>query len=164
MPFLKGSSACLPFIISVSLRHLPSSHFFLLVWVFVDTTLICSGFAASSTADMKHMNRTILLSLLSKCQNLLEDTDFDFDGQRVNTTLSFNTSTSTNNSSGKTYDNAYFYILFVFFFYTFLAMTLFKCVLSEDKKDPYEDFINTGQSSGQKFNTDKFDFEEEGSF
>ncbi|KAJ0011650.1 hypothetical protein NQD34_012625, partial [Periophthalmus magnuspinnatus] len=55
-------------------------------------------------------------------------------------------------SPRKTYDSAYFYILFVFFFYTFLAMTLFKCVLSEEKKDPYEDIINTQQSSRQKFN------------
>ncbi|KAJ0058738.1 hypothetical protein NL108_000438 [Boleophthalmus pectinirostris] len=110
------------------------------------------------------MNRTLFLSLLSKCQKLLEDTDFDLSGRHVNSTESPATSvTSSIPSSRKTYDNAYFYILFVFFFYTFLAMTLFKCVLSEEKKDPYEDFINIQQSSGQKFNIDKFDYEEEGS-
>uniref|UniRef100_A0A669B795 Uncharacterized protein n=1 Tax=Oreochromis niloticus TaxID=8128 RepID=A0A669B795_ORENI len=50
-----------------------------------------------------------------------------------------------------TYDNAHFYILFVMFFYSFLAMTLFKCFIDsdEEKKDPYEEFIKTGQSSTQ---------------
>uniref|UniRef100_A0A665TP04 Uncharacterized protein n=1 Tax=Echeneis naucrates TaxID=173247 RepID=A0A665TP04_ECHNA len=87
------------------------------------------------------MNRTLLLSLLSRCQQILEDT--------------------------ATYDNAYFYILFVMCFYSFLAMTLFKCFIDsdEEKKDPYEMFMSTRQSSTEKFNTgcmvEKFDFEEE---
>uniref|UniRef100_A0A8C6U4F0 Uncharacterized protein n=1 Tax=Neogobius melanostomus TaxID=47308 RepID=A0A8C6U4F0_9GOBI len=112
------------------------------------------------------MNRTLRLSLLSECQKLLEDTDFEFDGLRVNATVDFANSTSAASipSPRRTSGNAYFYVLFVFFVYTFLAMTLFKCVLREDKKDPYEDFINTGQSCRQKSNTDKFDFEEEGGF
>lgn len=53
-------------------------------------------------------------------------------------------------------------------FYSFLAMTLFKCIGSDDeKKDPYEEFMSTGQPSTQKFNTghmvEKFYFEEESS-
>uniref|UniRef100_A0A3Q1JUJ5 Uncharacterized protein n=1 Tax=Anabas testudineus TaxID=64144 RepID=A0A3Q1JUJ5_ANATE len=53
--------------------------------------------------------------------------------------------------SRKPYDNAHFFILFVMFFYAFLAMTLFKCFVGsdEEKKDPYEEFINSGQTSKQ---------------
>lgn len=130
---------------------------------------------------MKHMNRTLLLPLLSRCQQILEDTGVDIAGQQINMTASNSTAspppspastttttTSTTSSSRETYDNAYFYILIVMFFYSFLAMTLFKCLGSdEDKKDPYEEFISGGQPSMQKFNTghmeEKFDFEEESS-
>uniref|UniRef100_A0AAX7US16 Uncharacterized protein n=1 Tax=Astatotilapia calliptera TaxID=8154 RepID=A0AAX7US16_ASTCA len=54
-------------------------------------------------------------------------------------------------ASRETYDNAHFYILFVMFFYSFLAMTLFKCFIDsdEEKKDPYEEFIKTGRPSTQ---------------
>uniref|UniRef100_A0A4W6E2W8 Uncharacterized protein n=2 Tax=Lates TaxID=8186 RepID=A0A4W6E2W8_LATCA len=125
------------------------------------------------------MNRTLLLSLLSRCQQILEDTGVNIDGHRINTTISSSTvsslsstspaSAASSSSTRETYDNAYFYILFVMLFYSFLAMTLFKCFIGsdEEKKDPYEEFMSTGQSSTQKFNTgcmaEKFYFEEESS-
>lgn len=125
---------------------------------------------------MKRINRTLLLPLLSRCQQILEDTSIDIKGEQFNVTLSSSTviplsSTSpvaTISSSRETYDNAYFYILFVMVFYSFLAMTLLKCIGSdEEKKDPFEEFINTGQPSTQKFNkghmAEKFYFEEESS-
>uniref|UniRef100_A0A7N8YQT6 Uncharacterized protein n=1 Tax=Mastacembelus armatus TaxID=205130 RepID=A0A7N8YQT6_9TELE len=82
------------------------------------------------------MNRTLLLSLLSRCQQILEDNGIDINGHQINRTVSStavsplsNTSpVSTMSSSRETYDNAYFYILFVMFFYSFLAMTLFKSI------------------------------------
>lgn len=122
------------------------------------------------------MNRTLLLSLLSRCQQILEDPAIDIGGDQFNVTVSNSTviplssarPAVTISSSRETYDNAYFYILFVMVFYSFLAMTLFKCIGSdEEKKDPYEEFISTGQPSTQKFNTghmaEKFYFEEESS-
>ncbi|KAF3699307.1 hypothetical protein EXN66_Car014994 [Channa argus] len=126
---------------------------------------------------MKRTNRTLLLSLLYRCQQILEDTGIDINGHQINRTVSSTTaspqsstsSVTAISSSRETYDNAYFYILFVMFFYAFLAMTLFKCFIGsiEEKKDPYEEFINTGQPSTQKFNTghmaEKFYFEEESS-
>lgn len=125
---------------------------------------------------MKPMNRTLLFSLLSGCQHILEDTGIDINEHQINTT-EFNSTSSPLSSTGpvsavssarETYDNAYFYILFVMCFYAFLATTLFKCLGSdEEKKDPYEEFMSTGQSSTQKFNTgcmaEKFYFEEESS-
>lgn len=125
---------------------------------------------------MKRVNRTLLLSLLSRCQQILEDPVIDISGDQFNVTVSNGTviplsSTSpmaTISGSRETYDNAYFYILFVMVFYSFLAMTLFKCIGSnEEKEDPYEEFISTRQPSTQKFNTghmaEKFYFEEESS-
>uniref|UniRef100_A0A3P8WH77 Potassium voltage-gated channel subfamily E regulatory subunit 3 n=1 Tax=Cynoglossus semilaevis TaxID=244447 RepID=A0A3P8WH77_CYNSE len=117
------------------------------------------------------MNRTLLLSLLSRCQQILENHTEDIGGRPTNTTDSNSTvspdlsRSGVSTSSRETYDNAYFYIMVVMFFYTFLAMSLFKCFVSsdEDKKDPYEEFINTDQSSRQKFNAEKFDFEDESS-
>lgn len=125
---------------------------------------------------MKHMNRTLLLSLLSRCQQIVEDTSTDINRQQLNltapsTTVSLLSSTSTSSasttsSSRESYDNAYCYILFVMIFYAFLAMTLFKCLGSdEEKKDPYEEFMSAGEQSAQKFNTghmvEKFYFEDE---
>ncbi|KAM7379275.1 hypothetical protein PAMP_004840 [Pampus punctatissimus] len=126
---------------------------------------------------MKHMNRTLLLSLLYRCQQILEDTGVHIDGHQINTTVSSTTgsplsstsSVSTISSSREAYDNAYFYILFVMFFYSFLAMTLFMCFIGsdEEKKEEYEEFISPGQPSTQQFNTghmaEKFYFEEESS-
>lgn len=121
---------------------------------------------------MAEVNRTLLLPLLSKCQQLLEDGS---KAERANATASSGTAappTSTGpedisfSSFRETYDNAYFYILFVMVFYSFLAMALFKCVGSdEDKKDPYEEFLNVGQPSAQKADAgrmaERFYFEEE---
>lgn len=125
---------------------------------------------------MKRMNRTLLLSLLSGCQQILEDPVIDISGDQFNVTVSNGTviplssasPMATISGSRETYDNAYFYILFVMVFYSFLAMTLFKCIGSDkEKEDPYEEFISTGQPSMQKFNTghmaEKFYFEEESS-
>ncbi len=125
---------------------------------------------------MKRMNRTLLFLLLSRCQQILEDTGINISGQQLNETFSSSTASppsstspkSTTSSSRETYDNAYCYILFVMLFYSFLAMTLFKCLGSdEEKQDPYEEFMSTGQQSTQKFNTghmvEKFYFEEENS-
>ena len=125
---------------------------------------------------MKGVNQTLLVPLLSRCQQILEDTGADINGQQINATVSSGTASplsstrpaSPISSSRETYDNAYFYILFVMFFYSFLAMTLFKCLGSnEDKKDPYEEFMSTGQTSTEKFNPghmeEKFYFEEESS-
>uniref|UniRef100_A0A3Q3N813 Uncharacterized protein n=1 Tax=Labrus bergylta TaxID=56723 RepID=A0A3Q3N813_9LABR len=108
------------------------------------------------------MNRTLLFPLLSRCRQLLEDTAIDINGMQINETFS-------NVTENPLSDNAYFYILFVMVFYCFLAMTLFKCLGSdEEKKDPYEEFMSTGKQSTQKFNTghmeEKFDFEEESNF
>ncbi|KAK9539164.1 hypothetical protein VZT92_004289 [Zoarces viviparus] len=120
---------------------------------------------------MKRMNRTLLLSLLTRCHQALEDTGMDVDERQINLTTSGTTASplsgtgpvSTVSSSRKTYDNAYFYILFVMIFYSLLAMTLFKCSGGdEEQKDPSEEFMST-----RKFNTgrmvDKFYFEEESS-
>lgn len=121
------------------------------------------------------MNRTLLLPLLSRCQQLLEDRP---KAEQWNATVSSSTavppsstgpvaaSTASTASFRETYDNAYFYILFVMVFYSFLAMTLFKCVGSdEEKKDPYEEFMNTGRPSASKLEAgriaEKFFFEEE---
>lgn len=175
--FPKAVSDCLSHSPSIALFQSPLSLFYLLLvgifWFNRDFQLSLS----SITFDMKPMNRTLLLSLLYRCQQILEDTSIDISGLQINRTVSSTTvsplsSTSpvtTVSSSRKNYDNAYFYILFVMLFYSFLAMTLFKCFIGsdEEKKDPYEEFINTGQPSTQKFNTghmaEKFYFEEESS-
>lgn len=124
------------------------------------------------------MNRTLLLLLLSKCQQILEDRS---KAEQWNATVTSSTAVppsstgavaaSTTSTTGttsfrKTYDNAYFYILFVMVFYSFLAMTLFKCVGSdEEKKDPYAEFMKIGQPSAHKLEpgriTEKIYFEEE---
>uniref|UniRef100_A0A3Q1GG30 Uncharacterized protein n=1 Tax=Acanthochromis polyacanthus TaxID=80966 RepID=A0A3Q1GG30_9TELE len=121
------------------------------------------------------MNRTLLLSLLTRCRQILEDTDIDISGQLINGTVSNATvsplpnTSPVSTSSRETYDNAYFYILFVMCFYSFLAMTLFKCFVTgdEEKKDSYEEFMSAGQPSTQTFNAghmaEKFYFEEESS-
>uniref|UniRef100_A0A3Q1BXD8 Uncharacterized protein n=2 Tax=Amphiprion TaxID=80969 RepID=A0A3Q1BXD8_AMPOC len=121
------------------------------------------------------MNQTLLLSLLTRCRQILEDTDIDISGQLINRNVSNATVSPLSNinpvstSSRETYDNAYFYILFVMCFYSFLAMTLFKCFITgdEEKKDSYEEFMSAGQPSTQTFNAghmaEKFYFEEESS-
>lgn len=124
---------------------------------------------------MKSTNRTHFLSLFSRCKQILEDTslaDYDVEMNRTfsNTTVSPLSHTNPAfSTSRETYDNAYFYILFVMLFYSFLAMTLFKCFIGneEEEKDPYEEFIGTRRPSTQTFNAghmaEKFYFEEESS-
>lgn len=117
---------------------------------------------------MRPMNGTLLLTLLSKCRQILED----YGEEDINETLSATTAiplpgtspVAAVSSSRETYDNAYFYILFVMVFYSFLALTLFKCMGSEEEnKDPYEEFINAGKPSPRGHMAEKFYFEEEGS-
>lgn len=180
---MDDSQHAFPKVVSACLLHFPSVVLSQLPW-----SLLCLAFLLYFISDkflslssifnsgMRRMNRTLLLPLISRCQQILEDTGIDISGQRINRTvpsttvgpLSSTSPASTISNSRETYDNAYFYILFVMVFYSFLAMTLFKCLGSdEDKKDPYEEFISGGQTSTQKFNTghmvQKFDFEEESS-
>uniref|UniRef100_A0A3B5AH02 Potassium voltage-gated channel subfamily E regulatory subunit 3 n=1 Tax=Stegastes partitus TaxID=144197 RepID=A0A3B5AH02_9TELE len=117
-------------------------------------------------------NQTLLLSLLTRCRQILQDTDIGISGQQINTTVSNATVSPPSDgdpalaSSREAYDNAYFYILVVMCFYSFLAMTLFRCFIAgdEEKKDPYEEFM---QPSTQTFDAghmaEKFYFEEESS-
>ena len=136
------------------------------------------------------MNRTLLLSLISKCQQLLltdmmagsakdnqtSATDIRSvpSGSLANTTTTTTTSAaaaaSANFDQRKSYDNAYFYILFVMLFYFLLAGMLFKNFLRSDKKDPYAEFMGSEPASTAgpgKFNpglaSERLDFEEESS-
>uniref|UniRef100_A0A3B3CV79 Uncharacterized protein n=1 Tax=Oryzias melastigma TaxID=30732 RepID=A0A3B3CV79_ORYME len=123
------------------------------------------------------MNRTLLFFLLARCQQILKDRDFNISQYQVNRTISNTTVGSVSNStpvfstssSRETYDNAYFYIVFVMVFYSVLALTLFKCFAGSDegKKDPHEEFTGSGRTSTQTFNAghmaEKFYFEEESS-
>lgn len=115
------------------------------------------------------MNGTLLLTLLSRCRQLLEEYRGEED---TNETLSATTAiplpgtspTAAVSSSRETYDNAYFYILFVMVFYSVLALTLFKCMGSEDENgDPYEESINAGKPPPRSNMAERFYFEEEGS-
>lgn len=66
------------------------------------------------------------------------------------------------------YDNAYFFILFVMLFYSFLALTVFfgymRSKKEVEKKDPYEEFMED-KDKEKKWRAaqtvEKFDFEEE---
>uniref|UniRef100_A0A3B3YIA8 Uncharacterized protein n=1 Tax=Poecilia mexicana TaxID=48701 RepID=A0A3B3YIA8_9TELE len=103
---------------------------------------------------MKSTNRTHFLALFSQCKQILEDASLAVHDVEVNRTFSNSTTSPLSHTrpafstSRETYDNAYFYILFVMLFYSFLAMTLFKCFIGsdEEKKDPYEEFIGTSSS------------------
>uniref|UniRef100_A0A3P9KZL0 Uncharacterized protein n=1 Tax=Oryzias latipes TaxID=8090 RepID=A0A3P9KZL0_ORYLA len=107
------------------------------------------------------MNRTLLFFLLARCQQILKDTDFNTSHHQINRTISKTTVSSLSNStpvfstttSRATYDNAYFYIVFVMVFYSVLALTLFKCFAGSDeaKKDPHEEY--TGSGSSGEFDT-----------
>lgn len=106
-------------------------------------------------------NQTLLLALLARCrQAILKEIEANHQVSQDNATATVSTSTT----SRRSYDNAYFYILFVMFFYSFLALTLFKGFVKYDK-DSYEEFMSSTDSSKQKYNTgpvtDKIDFEEE---
>lgn len=117
---------------------------------------------------MGRMNRTLLPALLSQCRQVLDD----YEDEDYNQTLPGSTvvpmlgtgSEATVSTSRETYDNAYCYILFVMVFYSFLALTLFKCMGGEEEKaDPSEEFINSGKPSAKGHMAEKFYFEEEGS-
>uniref|UniRef100_A0A3Q3BDC8 Uncharacterized protein n=1 Tax=Kryptolebias marmoratus TaxID=37003 RepID=A0A3Q3BDC8_KRYMA len=119
---------------------------------------------------VKSVNGSLLLSLLARCGQLLEDEGIN--ERQTNRTSNATVSLSSNTDPGfstsrETYDNAYFYILFVMVFYSFLAMTLFKCFIGSDEenKDPYEEFIGTGNQTTHTFNAghmaEKLYFEEE---
>lgn len=105
------------------------------------------------------MNQTALASLIVQC---------------VLKSLERNLDTKANATKEKTpkykpYDNAYFFILFVMLFYSFLALTVFfgyvRSKKAISKKDPYQEFIED-KDRNKKWNMSrpvvmKFDFEEE---
>ncbi|GCB71619.1 hypothetical protein scyTo_0001635 [Scyliorhinus torazame] len=105
------------------------------------------------------MNATALISLFDSCITKILKESLDrgkTNGSRLNATAS-------TRSQRKSDENSYFFVLFVMFFYSFLALTVFLGHLRGKKKksqaDPYEEFMNEKESkSGSAF---KFDFEEE---
>uniref|UniRef100_A0AAY4AIW3 Uncharacterized protein n=1 Tax=Denticeps clupeoides TaxID=299321 RepID=A0AAY4AIW3_9TELE len=96
------------------------------------------------------MNHTVLLALLSRCRLavLREMERSQQEGGRPNVSATDAPAAVTGTIRGS-YDNAYFYILFVMFFYGFLALTLFRSFVHRDKtrKDPYEEFMGSDPSS-----------------
>ncbi|XP_010120318.1 PREDICTED: potassium voltage-gated channel subfamily E member 3 [Chlamydotis macqueenii] len=105
------------------------------------------------------MNQTALASLISQCVLRLLERNLD---ARKN-------ATEQKEPQYKPYDNAYFFILFVMLFYSFLALTVFfgyvRSKKAISKKDPYEEFIED-RNRNKKWNMTrpvvvKFDFEEE---
>lgn len=160
-----------PKVLSARLSHFPVPFSVALIPLLgLMFILFLSKFSSKSFVFvMKRMNRTVLLSLLTRCHQVLEDAGMDANGRQINVTTSNFTASppsgtspvSAITSSRETYDNAYFYIVFVMVFYSFLAMTLLKCLGGdEEQKDPSEEFIST-----QQFNTgrvvDMLSFEEE---
>uniref|UniRef100_A0A672FF64 Uncharacterized protein n=1 Tax=Salarias fasciatus TaxID=181472 RepID=A0A672FF64_SALFA len=118
------------------------------------------------------MNRTVLLSLLTRCRKVLEDSGFNTSGQQTHTGAASvsNASQAANvSASREASDSSYLYIVFVMLFYSTLAMMLFKCFISsdEEEKDSCEEFLSPGQPSTQTFNqghmAEKLHFEEENS-
>lgn len=115
------------------------------------------------------MNQTILLALLTKCrQAILKEIEQNQDVTQKNaTTTVLSSTTAPPKTTRQSYDNAYFYILFVMFFYSFLAVTLLKGLVQHDKakKDPYEEFMAPMDSPEKKYKegpfSKKIDFEEE---
>lgn len=116
---------------------------------------------------MTQMNRTLLPGLLSQCRQILQDWPEDFNrtppGNTAFPALDTGSSPAVS-TSRESYDNAYCYILFVMVFYSFLALTLFKCMGGEEENpDPNEEFTNSGKTSAKGHMAEKFYFEEEGS-
>lgn len=117
---------------------------------------------------MGRMNKTLLPTLLSQCRQVLDDyQEKDYNHTLPGSTavpMSGTGSEAAVSTSRETYDNAYCYILFVMVFYSFLALTLFKCMGGEEENaDPSEEFINSGKPSAEGHMAEKFYFEEEGS-
>uniref|UniRef100_A0A8C5JPF1 Uncharacterized protein n=1 Tax=Junco hyemalis TaxID=40217 RepID=A0A8C5JPF1_JUNHY len=81
------------------------------------------------------MNQTALASLISQCVLQLLERNLD---TRKN-------ATEQKEPQYKPYDNAYFFILFVMLFYSFLALTVFfgyvRSKKAVSKQDPYQEFI-----------------------
>lgn len=161
MPFLKWKNHPL----------VPLSAFYSPLWRFKFPLFFIFNLA-NMTPDfgMKSTNRSLLISLLAHCRQLLEETsNHERQANRTasNTTLSPLSSTDPAFPTSRgAYDNAYFYILFVMVFYSFLALSLFKCFIGSDEenKDPYEEFMGTGNRATQKGHmAEKFYLEEEGS-
>ncbi|KAH1165165.1 hypothetical protein KIL84_022724 [Mauremys mutica] len=105
------------------------------------------------------MNQTALASLILRC--ILQVLEGKLDTEK--------NATAKNEPKHKPYDNAYFFILFVMLFYSFLALTVFfgyvRSKKAISKKDPYQEFIEDKDRS-KKWNMTrpvvvKFDFEEE---
>ncbi len=89
-------------------------------------------------------NQTLLLALLDRCrQAILKEIETNHQDSRDNTSTTAPTSTAVSTTSRQSYDNAYFYILFVMFFYSFLSLALFKGFVQYDdgKRDPYKEFM-----------------------
>uniref|UniRef100_A0A8D0B5J7 Uncharacterized protein n=1 Tax=Salvator merianae TaxID=96440 RepID=A0A8D0B5J7_SALMN len=108
---------------------------------------------------MLSMNQTALAYLISQCVLKLLEGNLNV-GKNA---------TEEKTPKYKPYDNAYFFILFVMLFYSFLALTVFfgyvRSKKAISKKDPYQEFIEDKDRS-KKWNTSrpvvvKFDFEEE---
>ncbi|KAE8604381.1 hypothetical protein XENTR_v10014692 [Xenopus tropicalis] len=101
------------------------------------------------------MNASVLASIVSKCilQTLEKPPE-----KAENAT----------EEEPQPYDNAYFFILFVMLFYSFLALTVFfgymRSKKEVQKKDPYEEFME-GKNQAKNWRpsrpAEKFDFEEE---
>uniref|UniRef100_A0A493T4H6 Uncharacterized protein n=1 Tax=Anas platyrhynchos platyrhynchos TaxID=8840 RepID=A0A493T4H6_ANAPP len=79
------------------------------------------------------MNQTALAALISQCVLQLLERNLD---TRKN-------ATEQKEPQYKPYDNAYFFILFVMLFYSFLALTVFfgyvRSKKAISKKDPYQE-------------------------
>uniref|UniRef100_A0A8C3NTL1 Potassium voltage-gated channel subfamily E member 4 n=1 Tax=Cyanoderma ruficeps TaxID=181631 RepID=A0A8C3NTL1_9PASS len=105
------------------------------------------------------MNQTALASLILQCVLQLLERNLD---TRKN-------ATEQKEPQYKPYDNAYFFILFVMLFYSFLALTVFfgyvRSKKAVSKQDPYQEFIED-RNRNKKWNMTrpvvvKLDFEEE---
>lgn len=111
------------------------------------------------------MNKTMLLALLNKCKDIIVEEQDNHEDFFVNLTTVTPSQTMVINSSRKSYDNAYFYILFVMFIYFFLALTLFRSFLQNEKmmKNPFEDSSNSADALkySEGSTSGKFDFEDE---
>uniref|UniRef100_A0A8B9CPV6 Potassium voltage-gated channel subfamily E regulatory subunit 3 n=1 Tax=Anser brachyrhynchus TaxID=132585 RepID=A0A8B9CPV6_9AVES len=103
------------------------------------------------------MNQTALASLISQCVLQLLERNLD---TRKN-------ATEQKEPQYKPYDNAYFFILFVMLFYSFLALTVFfgyvRSKKAISKKDPYQEFIED-RNRNKKWNMTRANFHEYISF
>ena len=114
------------------------------------------------------MNQTILLALLSRCRQAILESGSEEQQSNATATASASAQANASTLAERPYDNGYFYILFVMFFYSFLSLALFRSFVNKDKmkKEPYEEFMGSDPPA-PKFNpgssVEKFYFEEENS-